>query len=245
MLRLHMTLGDKGGIGKSFIASLMAQYYLDNVTNVNLTCLDLDPKNRTFSRYAGLDVDFIDVQSDGDIDREKFDLFVNRVVSAGDDGEVIADVGGNIYISLTDYLRVNEVLQVFIAMGVQVILHVPIVGAGDLFPTLKTLDELAASTPEEAQIAIWINQKNGRVEHNGKSFEESERATDYGTRIRAVTYIPLWRPDMQVSVAAMLEEAVTFNAVMGMPIFDIMGKQRVRMAQRYLYQAIEKSGVCI
>jgi hypothetical protein len=101
------------------------------------------------------------------------------------------------------------------------------------------------STPEEAQVAVWINQKNGRVEHNGKSFEESERYGDYRHRIRAVTYIPLWRPDMQISVAAMLEEAVTFKAAMGMPVFDIMGKQRLRMAQRYLYQAIERSGVCI
>ncbi len=245
MPRLHMTLGDKGGIGKSFIASLMAQYYLDNVTDVNLTCIDLDPKNRTFSRYAGLDVDFIDVQSDGDIDKMKFDLFVNRVISAGESGEVIVDVGGNIYISLTDYLRVNEVLQLLIAEGVEVILHIPIVGAGDLFPTLKTLDELMGSTPDEVKAAIWINQKNGRVEYNGKSFEESERFEEYRPRICAITYIPLWRPDMQISVAAMLEEAVTFNAAKGMPIFDIMGKQRLRMAQRYLYQAIERSGVCI
>jgi len=244
MPRMHMTLGDKGGIGKSFIAALLAQYYLDNITNVNLTCLDMDPKNLTLSRYAGLDVEHIDVQSNGDIDRVKFDLFVNRVARAGDDAEVIVDVGGNIYISLTDYLRVNEVLRMMAMEGVESILHVPIVGAGDLFPTLKTLDELVASTPEETQIAVWINQKNGPVEYNGKLFEESERYEEYRGRIRSVTYIPLWRPDMQISVAAMLEEAVTFNATMMMETFDLMGKQRLRMAQRYLYQAIERSGVC-
>lgn len=245
MPRLHMTLGDKGGIGKSFIAALMAQYFLDNITNVNLTCIDLDPKNKTFSRYSGLNVEHIDVQRDGDIDKMKFDLFVNRVIAAGEDGEVIADVGGNIYISLTDYLRVNEVLQLLIAEGVEVILHIPIVGAGDLFPTLKTLDELMASTPDEASAAIWINQKNGPVEYNGKLFEESERFDDYKSRIRSITYIPLWRSDMRKNVADMLEEAVTFNATMQMPSFDLMGKQRLRMAQRYLYQAIERSGVCL
>jgi hypothetical protein len=50
---------------------------------------------------------------------------------------------------------------------------------------------------------------------------------------------------MQSSVAAMLEAAVTFNQAMGMEAFDLMGKQRLRMAQRYLYQAIERSGVCL
>ena len=240
-----MTLGDKGGIGKSFIAVLLAQYYLDNMTNPNLTCLDMDPKNHTFSRYSDLKVDRIDVQTNGDIDRVKFDLFVNRVMNAGDDAEVIVDVGGNIYISLTDYLRVNEVLRMIASAGMEVVLHVPIVGAGDLFPTLKTLDELAGSTPEEARLAVWINQKNGPVEYNGKSFEESERYHDYKSRIGSITYIPLWRSDMQISVAAMLEEAVIFSGAMGMPEFDLMAKQRLRMAQRYLYQAIERSGVCL
>lgn len=245
MPRLHMTLGDKGGIGKSFIAALLAQYYLDNMTDAKVVCLDLDPKNRTFSRYTELGVEHLDVQRDGDIDKMKFDLFVNRVMSAGDDAEVIADVGGNIYISLTDYLRVNEVLQLMMMAGVEVILHVPIVGAGDLFPTLKTLDELIPSTPDGAMVSVWINQKNGRVEYEGKQFEESERYADYKSRIRSVTYIPLWRSDMQTNVAAMLEEAVTFNATLQMGTFDLMGKQRLSMAQRYLYQAMERSGVCL
>ncbi len=244
MARLHMTLGDKGGIGKSFIAALMAQYCLDNVTGVDLTCLDLDPRNATFSRYRGLEVEHIDVQTNGDIDREKFDVFVNRVMGARSNSEIIADVGGNIYISLTDYLWVNEVFQLMAAGGVDITLHVSIVGAGDLFPTLKTLDELVGSTPPEANIAVWINQKNGPVEYGGKSFEESERYEEYRNRINSITYIPLWRSDMQSSVAAMLEAAVTFNEAAGMAEFDLMGKQRLRMAQRYLYNAIERSGVC-
>lgn len=245
MARLHMTLGDKGGIGKSFIAALLAQYYLDNVVNVNLTCLDMDPKNKTLSRYTGLQVEHIDVQSNGDIDRKKFDIFVNRVLGTDDEGEIIVDVGGNIYISLTDYLRVNEVFQLLILNGVDVILHVPIVGAGDLFPTLKTLDELVMSTPKEAHIAVWINQKNGPVEYNGKSFEESDRYADYKNRIGSITYIPLWRSDIQDNVATMLEEAVTFKHAIHMDTVDIIGKQRLQMARRYIYQSIERSGVCV
>ena len=58
-----------------------------------------------------------------------------------------------------------------------------------------------------------------------------------------MTYIPLWRPDMQVNVAEMLEEAVTFEQAMHMDIFDLISKQRLTMAKRYLYAAIEDSGV--
>ena len=245
MAKLHLTLGDKGGIGKSFIASLMAQYYRENMPGVQVDCLDMDPKNKTLSRYGDLNVTLIDVQTDGDIDKKKFDIFVNRVLDAPDDGVVIADVGGNIYISLTDYLRVNEILELLMENGVEVTLNIPIVGGGDLFPTLKTLDELMVSTPPTVKASIWINQKNGRVEHEGKCFEESERHDDYKKRINTVCYIPLWRPDMQVDVAKMLEIPLTFEAAMLSDAFNLIGKQRLKMAKRYLYAAVERSGVCL
>ncbi len=41
MRKLHLTLGDKGGIGKSFIAALMAQYIRDNVVGVKPICIDM------------------------------------------------------------------------------------------------------------------------------------------------------------------------------------------------------------
>ena len=243
MRKLHFTLGDKGGIGKSFIAALMAQYIRENVVDVKPICIDMDMKNRTLSRYSELGVELIDVRTEGDIDRSKFDLMVNRIDNAGEDDVIIVDVGGNIYISLTDYMRVNEAYEMIAARGVEILLHVPIVGGGDMFPTLKTLDEVVANTPSDVMIAVWINQKNGKVEYQGKVFEESDRFLDYQDRIRNVTYIPLWRPDMQVNVAAMLEEAVTFEKALDMGMFDLMSRQRLTMAKRYLYAAMEKSGV--
>ncbi len=244
MRKLHLTLGDKGGIGKSFIAALMAQYIRDNVTNAKSICIDMDMKNRTLSRYTELGVELIDVRTGGDIDRSKFDLMINRIDEAGENDVIIVDVGGNVYISLTDYMRVNEVYEMIAARDVEIILHVPIVGGGDMFPTLKTLDEVIDNTPPSVMISVWINQKNGRVEYQGKTFEESDRAIEHKSRIRTITHIPLWRPDMQVNVAAMLEEAVTFEQALEMGMFDLMSRQRLTMAKRYLYAAIEKSKVC-
>ena len=245
MRKLHFTLGDKGGIGKSFIAALMAQYLIDTFVGVKPVCIDMDMKNKTLSRYSELDVQLIDVRTEGDIDRSKFDILINRIDQAAEDDVIIVDVGGNVYVSMTDYMRVNEVYEMIMDRGVEVILHVPVVGGGDMFPTLKTLDEVIANTPSDVMVAVWINQKNGKVEYEGKSFEESERYSDYRERIRNVTYIPLWRPDMQINVAAMLEEAVTFEQAIHMDMFDLMSKQRLTMARRYLYGSIETSGVCL
>ncbi len=245
MRKLHYTLGDKGGIGKSFIAALMAQYITDNVEDAKLICLDMDMKNATFSRYETLGAELIDVRTDGDIDRSKFDLMINRVMTADEDAIIIADVGSNVYVPMTDYMRVNEVYEMVMNQGVEIMLHIPIVGGGDLFPTLQTLDEIMGDTPDDVMIAVWINQKNGRVEYQGKMFEESDRYMDYRKRIMAVTYIPFWRPDMQINVAAMLEDSITFDQALRMDTFDMMSKQRLTMAKRYLYASIEKSGVCV
>ncbi len=46
MAKVHMAMGAKGGIGKSFIAALMAQYLIDNVAGCKPICIDLDFKNR-------------------------------------------------------------------------------------------------------------------------------------------------------------------------------------------------------
>lgn len=127
MRKVHFTLGDKGGIGKSFIAALMAQYIGDNIEGAKLICLDMDMKNHTFSRYETLRAELIDVRTEGDIDRSKFDLLINRIATSDDDAIIIADVGGNVYVSMTDYMRVNEVYEMIMGMGVEIVLHVPIV----------------------------------------------------------------------------------------------------------------------
>ncbi|MBB4268183.1 CO dehydrogenase nickel-insertion accessory protein CooC1, partial [Roseospira visakhapatnamensis] len=45
MAAIHMTLQGKGGVGKSFIASLLAQHFL--ARGQAPICLDTDPVNQT------------------------------------------------------------------------------------------------------------------------------------------------------------------------------------------------------
>jgi cellulose biosynthesis protein BcsQ len=47
---IHMVLQGKGGVGKSFVAALMAQYLQDR--GQDPVCIDTDPVNATFAGYA-------------------------------------------------------------------------------------------------------------------------------------------------------------------------------------------------
>ena len=54
---IHLTLQGKGGVGKSLVASILAQYFRHRGTEIH--CLDTDPVNQTFSRYIELGADHL------------------------------------------------------------------------------------------------------------------------------------------------------------------------------------------
>ena len=52
MAKIHMILQGKGGVGKSFIAALLAQYKASK--GQPSLCIDTDPVNATFHGYQAL-----------------------------------------------------------------------------------------------------------------------------------------------------------------------------------------------
>ena len=52
---IHLTLQGKGGVGKSLIASILAQYLKEKGREVR--CIDTDPVNRMFAQYGALAAD--------------------------------------------------------------------------------------------------------------------------------------------------------------------------------------------
>lgn len=245
MARINLCLGAKGGIGKSFIAALLGQYLTDARPKRPPLCIDLDFKTTTFAKYKGLNVKLIDVETDGDIERRKFDVFVNHIAEAGKGDALVVDTGGNIYLTLMHYMLSNGVPDYIHEMGHELLLHVPIMGGQELGETMETLEEVIGAMPPTVLIAVWINQFNGVVERNGKNFEQSDLYNAHRERIRNICYIPKWRDDMQRDVSEMLKERVTFDVGIGMGRFGIMEKQRLKMAKRYLYQAVDLAKVCV
>ena len=51
---VHFVLQAKGGIGKSFVATLLAQHLINEAGAVR--CFDTDQENTTFAHYAALSV---------------------------------------------------------------------------------------------------------------------------------------------------------------------------------------------
>jgi cellulose biosynthesis protein BcsQ len=75
---VHVILQAKGGVGKSYVAAIVAQYYRDKQYAVR--CFDTDPGNATLTQYKALDVEHIgDLIQGGVINQKRFDPLVEKL----------------------------------------------------------------------------------------------------------------------------------------------------------------------
>src|ERR1700677_2276042 len=88
---IHLTLQGKGGVGKSLVASILAQYFRHHGKEVH--CIDSDPVNQTFSQYAELGAEHLALMRDGRIDSGGFDILLHRLLT--EEGTFIVDNGAS------------------------------------------------------------------------------------------------------------------------------------------------------
>jgi hypothetical protein len=88
---IHLSLQGKGGVGKSLVASILAQYFRSRSRSIQ--CIDTDPVNRTFAQYSGIDTTRLELMWDGSIDVRGFDGLMERLLT--EDGTFVIDTGGS------------------------------------------------------------------------------------------------------------------------------------------------------
>ena len=84
MSRIHMLLQGKGGVGKSFIASVLAQYKL--AKGQKPLCIDTDPVNATFFGFKALKVQRLQLMDGEEINPRNFDALVELVPRPAEQG---------------------------------------------------------------------------------------------------------------------------------------------------------------
>jgi cellulose biosynthesis protein BcsQ len=78
---IHPTLQGKGGVGKSVVANILAQYFRHHGKHV--FCIDSDPVNQTFSQYAELGAEHLALIRNGRIDSAGIDVLIDRLSGRG------------------------------------------------------------------------------------------------------------------------------------------------------------------
>jgi type IV secretion system protein VirB10 len=104
---VHLVLQGKGGVGTSFVSSILAQYFRTKSAPVH--CLDTDPVNATFAQYRRLEAEHLKVLKRGIVNEKEFDVFVQRACKG--QGVFIVDTGATTFVPLWNYILENQILE--------------------------------------------------------------------------------------------------------------------------------------
>jgi hypothetical protein len=145
---IHLSLQGKGGVGKSLLASILAQYFSDRHRTVR--CMDTDPVNRTLSQYRALQVERIQLVEDGNrINQRGFDVLMERFLTESGVTFVV-DNGASTFLPLWHYMLENNALGLLRDEGRQIYVHTVVTGGQALTDTLNGFAALAKTAEDRS-----------------------------------------------------------------------------------------------
>lgn len=243
MNEVHAILQGKGGVGKSWVAYVMAQYLRS--TDPKTVCLDTDPLTPTLVRYKALEPSHIQIADELNVRLDKFDEMMEIIANTQSD--VLIDTGSSTFIPISKYMVDYDIVDMIRdSFSKQVVIHVVLFAGnhGDLIATTGCLEAIATGFPESAQIVVWMNEFGGPIKTaDGKPFEKSELYNRIKERIRAIIYVP--KPDELTArdIAAMQGSFLTFGEAQANPNFMLMQKSRLKKLQKTLFDQIDQASV--
>ena len=235
---IHLTLQGKGGVGKSLVASVLAQYFQEHGRDVR--CIDTDPVNRTLAQYSALGADRLNLRDEHNrIDQRSFDILMERFLTE-DGATFVVDNGASTFLPLWHYLLENSALDYLRQQGRRVYVHTVITGGQALIDTLNGFNELAQTT-QERNIVVWVNEYFGRVEADGKKFSEMAAYRDNADKVcGAVIFTKRNQDTFGRDVEDMVSAKLTFQEAITTASVTIMAKQRLKMVQRDLFEQLDR-----
>jgi hypothetical protein len=240
MAKIHMILQGKGGVGKSVIAAMLAQYKASK--GHKTLCIDTDPVNATFHGYEALDVHQIALMEDDEIIPRRFDALVEII--APSEHDIIIDNGASAFVPLTHYLITNQVPALLAGMGHELVIHTVVTGGQALLDTVNGFRQLAGQFPAEASFVVWLNPYWGPIQHEGKSFEQLKAYLDRKSRVSAIVQMPVLKEEtFGRDLSDMLQARLTFDEALAAASLTIMTRQRLKIIKGKLFDHLDQAAV--
>ncbi|MEI7994748.1 MAG: ArsA-related P-loop ATPase [Methylococcaceae bacterium] len=239
MSKIHIILQGKGGVGKSLIAAVLAQYKASK--GQNPLCIDTDPVNATFNGFKALNVKRLQIMDGDEINSRKFDALVELIAPSTND--VIIDNGASSFVPLSHYLLSNQVPALLKEMGHELIVHTVITGSQAMDDTINGFAHIVNNFSTN-EIVVWLNPYWGVIEHEGKSFEQMKVYTTNKSRVSAIVKIPdLKEETYGRDLSDMLQERLTFDEAIANPALTIMTRQRLKIVKTQLFDQLNSAAV--
>lgn len=236
MNAIHLVLQGKGGVGKSLVAALLAQYLSSLQPAAALLCADTDPVNDTFARYGAFGAQRIKIlNADKNIDSRAFDSLIETVLLH--EGDCVIDNGASTFIPLSAYLKENSVVELLQEAGKKVFIHTVLTGGQAMDDTLMGLNALL--TTQAAPVVVWENEFFGEVARDGRRFADSKLYEKNKARIAGIVTLHKRNQDtFGKDMELLVSNKLTFDEAMGSPVFSLMPRQRLKIIQKSVFEQL-------
>jgi len=238
---INIILQGKGGVGKSLISSLLAQYLLTK--SKNPVFIDTDPVNATFAGYKtlGVPVTHINILQDGNVNPREFDKLMELIISTPD-ADFVIDNGSTSFLPISSYLYDNNAIEILKEMGHSITLHTVVTGGQALLDTLSGVKTLASQfdyTQEGTNLVVWANEYFGDIESKGKKLEEMSAYKTHKDKMSGLIVIDRQNELSRQDVKEMLESKLTFDDVKKAESFSFMAKNRINIFKGQIFESID------
>lgn len=230
---VNFIINGKGGIGKSFISSLLCQYYMEKDETV--LGFDTDPNNSTLANIDAINTSFLKLLDDyGSINSRAFDGMMEIILAESDIQHFVIDCGATTFIPLLNYIKQNEVLIMLKANKFETFLHIPIVGGQAKRETIQGFEQLADTFTSE--IFLWINEYHGSF---GDIFIE-ESYIQNKEQVSGIVRIEEHNKDtFGQDIYDLTIRNLTFKEAMESTNFTVMSKQRLRVFKEKIFNQLK------
>lgn len=235
---LHLLLTGKGGVGKSVVARLLAEFVGDTTGEAPL-CFDADPVNSSFEAvptFGAKKINLLD--NEQKVDASRFDSMMMNIIH--EDRSVVIDSGASSYLALFGYLEENHTIRLLKDRGFDVYLHTIITGGAAIDFTTKNFVDVAERFGDEANIVAWLNHFWEPVERDERPFTEWQAYRSQSHRVHSILEIPRMSVDTSGhDFSEMLKANVSFAQVLsGEAGFNICVQSRLSYIRKAIFRAM-------
>jgi hypothetical protein len=230
MGELHLIGGEKGGVGKSVVARLLAQYWLDRAKQ--FVGFDTDRSHGALLRYYGEFSQPLEISRVEDLDK-----LVEA--SALPDGRVLVDLAAQTSRDLYEWIDSAEVLELAREQNIRLVLwHV----MDDGKDSVSVLSHLLQRYGDRANYVVVLNRGRGE---NFSLFHESEAAGGISRLAAPVIELPALHKATMLKIDRLDKSfwSAINNHNGAETSLGMMERQRLKVWLRQSYGELDRLGV--
>lgn len=230
---IHIVTQAKGGVGKSFISRLLAQYLQEKL---KVFCFDADPLNDGLVAFQGLNARKLKAKLiNGNLDsRTYFDPLFETILLT--DCCFVIDSGSSTHINFINYIKNSDILNLCKEANKEVFFHIPLSGNVEFDDCFKELINRAEQF-STSKFIVWENEFSGEIGQDYRKDNDYQALTNI---LGTVKLKNLQSSPLLLDLELMNKHKLLFNEINANGnLFGTIVRRRLNLYKDHIFQQLD------